>query len=709
MKSKCIKIIGAILILFSSIAVNSQTLYMACNNDNDLYRLLLKEKNVAVKRFDTPLDAVENASKGSGVIITSPDYPYSPVCLNDNIYQEAKKKKLKIYVEFISNYPGFSIEDSVYVGKLERGVISSDFFLPELKEMDLLGLNDCHIYKAKIDKPLISFAKVAGFDVAQYGLSDTEVFPLLFKDHDNLIALSCLSNFKTARYAPNDSWKAVWNKILIWLTGKKKITLEHWDSDPQPTYNPTEILPQDARINAIQKGAEWIYKGKFLVHPSWKSLAQKYQGDGTYPFGPPVNQKNLVGNGSDGVLEGHASNIYFDGTEQYRYWMRNDVQGEVSFLLASAANLLNNEKYAQTSEHLMDYMFYEADFRKNAKANRDSASYGLLGWANTHPYVFYNDDNARSILGVIGASALLKNERWNQFIVECILANLRTCSKQGFQGGRIEEPEVLAKGWKYFNERDYINPHPHFESWMWACYLWLYDKTGYKPLLDKAKTAIRITMEAYPDKWAWTNGIQQERARMILPLAWLVRVEDTEEHRKWLDMVVKKLLENQVECGAIREELGSGTGMFGSAHSNKEYGLTEAPLIARNGDPVADMLYTTNFAFFALNEAACATGNKNYQEAVEKLSDFLIRIQSKSDKHPDLDGAWMRAFDYNRWDYWASNADAGWGAWSTLTGWIQSWIVGTQVLLEKEQSYWDVTKHLNVQKEFKDALWMLEE
>lgn len=222
MKSKCIKIIGAILILFSSIAVNSQTLYMACNNDNDLYRLLLKEKNVAVKRFDTPLDAVENASKGSGVIITSPDYPYSPVCLNDNIYQEAKKKKLKIYVEFISNYPGFSIEDSVYVGKLERGVISSDFFLPELKEMDLLGLNDCHIYKAKIDKPLISFAKVAGFDVAQYGLSDTEVFPLLFKDHDNLIALSCLSNFKTARYAPNDSWKAVWNKILIWLTGKKK-------------------------------------------------------------------------------------------------------------------------------------------------------------------------------------------------------------------------------------------------------------------------------------------------------------------------------------------------------------------------------------------------------------------------------------------------------------------------------------------------------
>ena len=33
-------------------------------------------------------------------------------------------------------------------------------------------------------------------------------------------------------------------------------------------------------------------------------------------------------------------------------------------------------------------------------------------------------------------------------------------------------------------------------------------------------------MKAYPEEWHWTNGLQQERARMILPLAWLLRVED---------------------------------------------------------------------------------------------------------------------------------------------------------------------------------------
>ena len=273
----------------------------------------------------------------------------------------------------------------------------------------------------------------------------------------------------------------------------------------------------------------------------------------------------------------------------------------------------------------------------------------------------------------------------------------------------MEEPQILEKGWQFFNDRDYTNPHPHYESWMWACYLWLYNKTGFKPLLDKAKSGIRITMEAYPDKWSWTNGIQQERARMILPLAWLVRVEDTAEHRQWLDAVVRKLLENQMECGAIREELGAeGTGQFGGAKSNRDYGITEAPLIAVNGDPVSDMLYTSNFAFFALNEAAHATGNADYKKAVDKLSDFLIRIQVKSDNHLDLDGAWLRAFDYNRWDYYASNADAGWGAWSTLTGWIQSWIVATQALVEKNQSYWEITKNMNVKREMEDALWMLD-
>ena len=125
-------------------------------------------------------------------------------------------------------------------------------------------------------------------------------------------------------------------------------------------------------------------------------------------------------------------------------------------------------------------------------------------------------------------------------------------------------------------------------------------------------------------------------------------------------------------------------------------GRTEAPLIHFNGDPVADMLYTTNFAFFALNEAAQATQNPKYLEAVDKLADFLIRIQSTSSGRADLDGCWFRSFDYENWEYYGSNADHGWGAWGTLTGWTQSFITTTLALKLENTSYWDKTKESTV-------------
>ena len=126
---------------------------------------------------------------------------------------------------------------------------------------------------------------------------------------------------------------------------------------------------------------------------------------------------------------------------------------------------------------------------------------------------------------------------------------------------------------------------------MWAVYLWLYSQTGEQEFLDLSKKGIALTMKAYPAEWRWTNGIQQERARMVLPLAWLYRVEPTDEHKAWLDEIVGELRKNQDACGAIREELGDPSkGQFGGPRSNADYGRSEAPLINKNGDPVADML-----------------------------------------------------------------------------------------------------------------------
>lgn len=671
--------------------VVARTIRIASNETNDLYNLLLHE-GVDMVRYSSADEALSAAAKGDALIITATDYPAKSVSITPELLDNAHAKKLRVYAEYVSEYPGVKIAPEPIVGKLERGVISSRYFEPQLKSMDIIGLNGCHIFDADVKKPLISFAKVAGYDVAQYGLDDTDVYPLLWSDGDCMTAFSCLTNFKQARYAPVESWKQVWTSILRWLTRNNKLELTTWSAEVVPAYGANDELPADAALQSIKKGTEWLYKGRFIVHPSWLDSVLACQGDGLYPFGKPVSQNNLSGNGSLGVLEGHASSINHLGEETYRYWMRADVQGETAFLLASAAQALDNPRYASDAENVLDYLFYTSNFREGEKKKAGSPAYGLIGWSATHPHVFYNDDNARAILGAIGASALTNNNRWDSYIEDCIMANFNLCSRQGFLPDRIEEPDLLKNGVEYYSDRDFVLPHPHFDSWMWACYLWLYDKTGDQRLLDKAESAIRITMEAYPDNWHWTNGIQQERARMILPLAWLVRVDDTPEHRKWLDTVVDRLLQNQVVSGAIREELGDDSfGMYGKTKSNRDYGVTEAPLIGQNGDPVADMLYTCNFAFFALNEAAHATGEKRYHDAVGRLSDFLIRIQATSKNHPDMDGAWLRAFDYDRWDYWASNADSGWGAWCTLTGWIQSWIIGTQALVERDNSFWTMT------------------
>ncbi|HEY2585521.1 MAG TPA: hypothetical protein VGI81_07150 [Tepidisphaeraceae bacterium] len=60
-------------------------------------------------------------------------------------------------------------------------------------------------------------------------------------------------------------------------------------------------------------------------------------------------------------------------------------------------------------------------------------------------------------------------------------------------------------------------------------------------------------MHAYLDGWRWGSNL--ERARMLLPLVWLVRADATPEHRRWLSQIAADLLKDQAACGAISERL----------------------------------------------------------------------------------------------------------------------------------------------------------
>lgn len=665
----------------------ADVVYCCAGEGNDLVSSLIDEGFKVVFAEDAQA-VLEMAPESAAVLLLGADYPGKPQVLTEARREMIRDKRLRVFAEYATLADTLPQPEKIV---FER-VVVVDSLAPELRPMDLLSVNRGWYIREEAGEPLMVIAKVAGFDKAEYGLEDTPWTPLVYKADDNLwISTSRLSDFAKTRFIPEYRWKVFWEKMTGNLVGRE-VSFSSWKTLVSPSYGEKQALPDTARLASVRKGVEWFFNGHFLVHPSWKAeWLEKYQGDGSAPVGPSLPRDVPDGDGTLGILEGHCSAIDGDGRQSYRYWMRDDVQGEASMTFAIAGELLGDENYKRIASNLVDYSF--DNFRDGPRDDPESPSYGLLGWSETHKWVYYGDDNARSILGVALAADLLGDHKWDRRIVEAIVANFRTTGVNGFRSERLEEGPLREKGWKYYHERDIVNPHPHFESWMWACYLWLYRQTGYEPLLEMSEKAIAITMDSYPDGWGWTNGIQQEKARMILPLAWLYRVSPTEEHLGWLKRMVSEFLKNQVDCGAVREELGDPSkGMFGRVRSNAAYGTEESPLIFDNGDPVADMLYTCNFAFFGLNEAARATGDAEITAAVERLSDFLTRIQARSEIVKNVDGAWFRAFNYRNWDYWASDADAGWGALSTLTGWIQSWIVTTQALMEMDTSYWDLTE-----------------
>ena len=363
-----------------------------------------------------------------------------------------------------------------------------------------------------------------------------------------------------------------------------------------------------------------------------------------------------------------------------RYAVRNDNMCEVAMLLAFDATTRPRPQHRAIAVNLLDYIFLKSGLALGNRANPASPEYGLVGWSFDYPNSYWSDDNARSMLSLLAASALLNanagrggRDSWggsltatpttnlsfslDDAVTRCVLANFRTTGVYGFREDMITAEDLQKSGWRHYWDAGNTRFSPHYAGWLWLCYLWAYEKTHFEPFLSRSETAMRMLLQAYPDRWYWTDRSGSiERARALLPLAWLVRVHDTPEHRGWLRRVAGDLIALQDASGAIRETIGGGG--HGTV-SNAEYGTCETSLIQSDGDPIADMLYTCNFALIGLHEAAAATGEPLYAAAEEKLAKFLCRIQIRSDGdcpnfranengtvpfagHPELDGAWYR-------------------------------------------------------------------
>jgi hypothetical protein len=682
--------------------------YLACREDNDLYRALLGGGTKCV-RFETPAEAVKAAPQGAGVLALADGYPSKTTAVDAACFAEAAGKKLRLYVEYPATLPGLKVEPP-RSAPFERAVVASEFFGSSLPPLRILGINGLHFVPLHVEKAHLVAARVAGFDAAVFGMPQ-QTFPILFEHPQGnvLVATTQLSRFVTGRYAPQNAWRSVWRGVLGWLLAGADPPELRWTPMAGPTYGRDEPLPPDAERKAVQRGSQWFIQSKLLLDRSRlgdKEAELRASGGllALHPNGlvPTPPHDAPAGDGSLGILEAPLSVIQPDGSQLQGVARRGDCHGESAMAMALSGKLLRDRQKQAIARNLLDFWFFTSAACKNERGDPKHGAYGLVAWGIDSPawYVAnYGDDNARLLLGTLAASAALDEDRWDEPVMRCLLANLRTTGQLGFRGGRIDIPQ-LKSGWKPFFQRRIVSYSPHMEAYLWACYLWAYRQTRFDMFYQRPENALRMTMAQYTDGWRWTNGLAQEKARILLPLAWLVRVKDTPEHRAWLRKAVDGVVALQQPCGAIREELGlPGHGKFPPPRSNEAYGTAEASLIQRNGDSVTDLLYTANFAFLGLHEAAAA-GDQAASKAEEKLAKFLCRIQVRSEAQPSLDGGWFRAFDYQRWEAWASNSDAGWGAWAIESGWTQGWITSVLALRQMNTSLWNLTKMSKISRHF---------
>ncbi len=546
--------------------------------------------------------------------------------------------------------PGIEMGAFEHAENLKVRVVAPGDGIPGLAPLTILLMHNFAFRKvtAPTGRVLLTAAKVAGYRSATFGLPD-ECFPLLFfhpQSENILIAGAAFGNFIRGRFAPRRDWEQVVAFLAGFLTGGARSAEVNFAPSVAPAYAAGAPLPVDAETVAFRRCLDWFYRETIY------SLHGQY-----------------------GVLEGFSSVIDSFGNQSAMPAMRGDCMGETVLATAVDAAISKNPDAVEISARLLRTLFESGRISDLSPA---SQTYGSLWFYENLPIV-YGDDNSRAGFGAVLAGELLGMDRSIPAVLKMAYSLLRTTGPTGLRRPNLSQPKDFTDGrtWQYYFKEKYTECRPHYQAFHWAFNLQMYVLTGDSDFLNSAKAAMTIAAAQFPD-YLWQNGATPDWARLILPFAMLVEVEDTPEHRAQLARICDHFINLVNEHGVVPELMGDrAKGRYPAPSSNADYGKCEAALVQHNGDPVCDLLYTLNYAFIGLHEAFMATGDGRCRQAGDRLAEFLCRVQAKSAAHAALDGCWLRGFDFELWEYFGNASDSGWGPWCVETGWTNAWIALT--------------------------------
>ncbi len=440
---------------------------------------------------------------------------------------------------------------------------------------------------------------------------------LWHNDDNTLVSNIRLCNFHTARFAPQKRWEAVIAYILSFLVGKE-ITLSlppvvTMDNPPEPA------------IDTFARGLRWF-----------------------------DNANLLIKNGESGVLEGLVHNISPDGTQRTAPAVRNDCAGEMGGAYLFDWLLNNNAASLTRFKNIQKFCFEKM-------TEHEGLYKGMVRWTTNDYGVCYGDDVARTILGTLLCMQLTDDCQYLDTVCEALDFLVATTGTDGLRVSRTDVQTLPKERIEELHSTPSNFPCAHHNGYYMAVLAMAYGLTGKKDYLDTAVKGVETLMTAFPETRR-EHSETQELCRLILPLAALYEVTGEEKHKQYLYTVLESLETHKHPRGGYME-YDTGYKANRSRTAN-----TESSLLANNGDPVADLLYSVNWLPLAFAYAYKVTKDPRFKELWQDIVKFMTNVQMRSD-NPLLNGGWCRGIDLERREAYGMPHDVGWGPCAVESGW----------------------------------------
>ena len=449
-------------------------------------------------------------------------------------------------------------------------------------------------------------------------LDDTDR-PALFRYENVMHCAFRACDFLKASFAPWERWCDLTSYILTFLgidspTVYKKGALRIPDSVPDDL---NELL--DLSASRAEK-----LLSNYLITP-----------DGAY-----------------GIREGLSHNIAPDGARTMASYVRADCCGEAAgvFLFSGSEN------GACIADNLLSLCYgpltiHEGDFK------------GMMRWTEEAWNVCYQDDVARAVLSSLLAAYFGVTDKYSAPACEALEFLCKTSAKDGLRPARTDVLEFLRDKKSPLTIAELENGYAsaHYNAYYSAALLLAYLLNGNEDFKAVGIRGLETLISLYPDT-VREHSETSELCRLMLPLSILYKVSGEERHKEMLYRVFNDLQKYRHKSGGYAEwDSGYKAACFNNAGG-------ECSLLAKNGDPVADLLYSLNWLPLGFAFAYHVTEDKEFFSAFESICRFFAKTQLVSDD-PLIDGAWCRGIDLNRLEPYGIPHDVGWGPCCIETGW----------------------------------------